>query len=182
MAIFQNIRERLGNFFLNKELKKIVRQPHAVNLLEAQTVGILFDSSNAEDYDLVIKYVNYLKEMKKKVKAIGFFSSSYQPPKTHSKLEYDFFTKKDLNFFMKPVDPFINNFIEEQPDILIDLNLYNRLPLRFIAARSKAKFKIGVYDMDNKDLYDLMIETDDSKSFKYFLRNVDTYLLMINKK
>ena len=35
---------------------------------------------------------------------------------------------------------------------------------------------------EDTDLYDFMIEMDDSKGLKYYLRNIDHYLLKINTK
>ena len=101
---------------------------------------------------------------------------------TFSKLEYDFFDKKQLNWYMKPSDPFINNFIEEEHDILIDFNINDHFPLRYIASISKAKFKVGRLSSKTGYIYDLTIDTGTSADLKNFMREVDTYLLMINKR
>lgn len=153
-----------------------------MNLNEARTVGILFDAANGEDHVLVKKYVTYLRGLGKKVKAIGYFSNKLVPQMTFSKLEYDFFDKKQLNWYMKPSDPFINNFIEEEHDILIDLNITDHFPLRYIAAISNAKFKVGRLLEQTAGIYDLTIDTGASPDLKSFMRDVDTYLLMINKR
>lgn len=182
--MFNGIKEQFGKYFLARELAAHPRPKNTVkfNFTEIKNVGILFDSSDKEEFELVKKYVNYLKEMKKRVKAIGYFSSSQVPALTYSKLEYDFFTPKQLNWHLKPSDPFINNFIEEEWDVLIDLNIYDRFPLKYIASVCRAKFRLGKYSKADEKLYDMMIETAPDKSLKYFLRQVDTYLFMINRK
>lgn len=152
-----------------------------MNMNDAKTIGILFDATNAEDFELVKRYVVYLRDMRKKVKAIGYFNLKDVPQLTYSKLEYDFFAHKQLNWQMKPFDPFIKNFIEEEMDILIDLNIAEHLPLKYIASLSHARFKVGKTQQNSADIYDLTIDQPGDKTLKYFMRQVDTYLLMINK-
>ena len=157
------------------------RQHSFFNINEAKTIGIISEASNKEEFELVKKYVAYLRDLRKKVKVLGFFGEKIIPKLTYSKFEYDFFTLKDLNWHQKPSSPIIENFINEEFDILLDLNIYDKLPLKFIAAASKAKCKIGKYSEETENIYDLMIETDTEKSLKYFLRQIDIYLSKINK-
>ncbi len=184
MSFAKNIKTMFGERFLAKEMagNKRGKPMSKFNFTEIKSVGILFDSSDKEEFELVKKYVNYLKEMKKRVKAIGYFSNKQIPALTYSKLEYDFFTDKELTWYLKPNDPFVKNFIEEEWDLLIDLNIHDRFPLKYIATVCKAKFKLGKYDKKEQEAYDMMIETAPDKSLKFFLRQVDTYLFMINRK
>ena len=149
---------------------------------EAQTIGILFDATQDENFVLVKKYISYLKDMKKQVKAIGFYNQKAAPPTAYAKLEYDFFTLRDLNWYNFPDNIYVRNFIEEEYDILLDLNIYDAFPLRYVSSVSKAKFKVGKKNDRNSFTFDLMIDADASKGMKYFLRNIDTYLSIINKK
>src|ERR1035441_1053203 len=96
MSLIQNIKDAFGNYFLSMERKSVHRNKKFMNMEEAKTIGIVFDATDKEDFELVKKYVLYLKEMKKKVKAIGFFNQKESPPMAFSKLEYDFFSLKDL--------------------------------------------------------------------------------------
>ena len=180
MSFINNIKESIGSFFLKQEASKIKRERQMFSLAEAKTIGIILDTSNAENFELTKKYVVYLREMKKKVKVIGYFSVGEMPPLTYSKLEYDFFTWKELNWYHRPSNTFVKNFMNEDLDVLIDLNLYDSFPLKYIATVCKAKFKIAKFAKENEPVYDLMIQTDETKTFKYFLRQVDTYLGMIN--
>ncbi len=180
--MFKKIKQYIANYFLKQELKYAnrVRLPIKFNFENVKTVGILFDTTNAEDYELIKRYVTYLREYTKKVKVIGFYSTKHIPALTYSKLEYDFFSAKELNWFGKPSSHIIDNFIDEEYDLLVDLNIHDHFPLRYIAALSKAKFKVGKFKED-ETIYDMMIECDDTKTVKYFLRQIDTYIGMLNK-
>jgi hypothetical protein len=86
-----------------------------------------------------------------------------------------------LNWFGKPSTHIIENFINEEYDLLIDLNIHDHFPLKYIAALSKAKFKVGKYKEQDEIIYDMMIDSDNTQKLKYFLRQVDTYIAMLNK-
>jgi hypothetical protein len=179
--------KKIKNFFANRVLKKELIadprtiQPHKFNFTKIKTVGILFGASDPEDFELVKRYVIYLREHAKKVKVIGFFSSKEIPALTYSKLEYDFFSLKELNWMGKPSSHIIDNFISEEFDLLIDLNIHDHFPLKYISALSKAKFKVGKYKEEDENIFDMMIDSDNTQKLKYFLRQVDTYITMMNK-
>ena len=182
MKLIEDIQKKIGAFLLRKELAGVERNKALLNMDDAKTFGIIFEASNKDHVELVKKYAGYLKEMRKKVKVIGYCDAKEIPEFTYSRLEYEFFLKKDLSWYFKPSGMEIDNFIREEFDVLIDLNLEDHFPLQYIAALSRAKCKVGKFSNEKKEIYDLMIEVDPDKSFKYFLRQVDTYLVMINKK
>ena len=182
MSVVQSIKNTFGNYFLSQERKSVRRNKIFMNMEEAKTIGIVFDATDKEDFELVKKYVIYLKEMKKKVKAIGFFNQKESPPMAYSKLEYDFFSLKDLSWNNIPNSIYVKNFIADEYDILLDLNLNDLFPLRYISSLSKARFKAGKKNEKNNSIFDMMIELGKGKNLKFFLKNIDTYLFVINKK
>lgn len=183
MSILKTIKQAIANGYIKLELKDRPRErkPSRFAFKEIKSVGILVDATKPEDFELVKRYVLYLREHRKRVKVVGFFNSKQIPDMAFSKLEYDFFSLKELNWFGKPSSIFIQNFIDEEYDLLIDLNVQNLFPLKYISALSKANFKVGKYLKNDLEIFDMMIDSDDSKSLKYFLRQVDTYITMLNK-
>ncbi len=183
MSILKKIKQAIANSYIKLELKDHprVRKTIRFDFFKIKTIGILFDATKPEDFELVKRYVLYLREHRKRVKAIGFFTTKQIPAMAYSKLEYDFFSSKELNWFGKPSSIFIQNFIDEEYDLLIDLNNHNLFPLKFISALSKANFKVGKLHKNDLEIFDMMIDSDDTKSLKYFLRQVDTYITMLNK-
>lgn len=182
MSLIQNIKNTVGNYFLSGEVKALKRDKMFVNMQDAKTVGIIFDATDNSNFELVKKYITYLREMKKRVKAIGYYDQKTIPAMAYSKLEYDFFCQKDLTWYNSPNSIYVKNFMDDKFDVLLDLNLGDIFPLRYIAALSKANFKVGKKSERNNSIFDLMIETDEKKGLKYFLKNIDTYLFIINKK
>jgi hypothetical protein len=183
MSVLRKIKDFIGNILLQQELKSLGRERKATKFKfeEAKTVGILFDAASAEDFELVKRYVAYLREHNKKVKVIGYFKSSGVPALTYAKLDFDFFSSKEMSIMGKPSPVFVRNFIEEEYDLLIDLNINDHFALKYIAAMSKASFKVGKYEEDDIPIHDMMIDSDHTKTVKYFLRQIDTYITMLNK-
>ncbi|MGQ0827147.1 MAG: DUF6913 domain-containing protein [Bacteroidota bacterium] len=181
--MLKSIKHIIANYFLKKELQALrkERKPNKFSFDAIKTVGILFDATNAEDFEIVKRYVVYLREYRKRVKVIGFFSTKEIPALTYSKLEYDFISTKELNWLGKPSSMVVKNFIDEEYELLIDLNVRDHFPLRYISALSKAAFKVGKYDEKDTGIYDFMIDADNTKTVKYFLRQVDMYITMLNK-
>lgn len=183
MSIIKKIKQTIANAYLKLELKDHVREqkPNKFSFSQAKTVGIIFDAASPEDFELVKRYVLYLREHRKKVKVLGFYPSKRIPEMTYSKLEYDFFSAKELNWFGKPSNMVIQNFINEEYDLLLDLNINDHFALKYVSALSKAVFKVGKYNEKDVDMYDMMIDSDNTKTLKYFLRQVDIYITMLNK-
>jgi hypothetical protein len=181
LSFIDSIKKKLAVSKINSDAKLVSRNKAVFNIGDAKTVGIVFQFTTPEDFELLKKYVLYLRELKKKVKAIGYYTGKEEPSVQYSKVDYDFFGKRSHNWFGKPTDHIVNNFIEEEYDILIDLNFLKESVLTYIAANSRAKFKVG--QLEEKDtIHDLLIDSPTEKGLKFFLRQVDTYLAMINKK
>jgi hypothetical protein len=182
--MLNGMKDFIGGILLRRELKSInqVRKVNKFKFDDAKTVGIIFDATNAEDFELVKRYVNDLRENNKKVRVLGYFKSNGVPALTYSKLDFDFFSNKEVSLFGKPTPVFIRNFIDEEYDLLIDLNIHDHFALRYVAALSKAVFKVGKFEEENDiHTHDMMIDSDHTKTIKYFLRQIDTYITMMNK-
>ena len=123
VAFLEKLRTRIGNYFLGKEVTKINHPRTILNMKEAKTIGLVFSCDNTEDMELVKKYDNYLKEMGKKVKAIGYIAAKDPEPNKSWWPGQEYITRKEINWYYKPEEQFIANFVKEPFDLLIDMNL-----------------------------------------------------------
>ena len=97
----------------------------------------------------------------------------------NSKLEYDFFTLKEINWHYKPTSSYVANYIEQNFDILINLCTKSVLPLLYVLALSKAKFKVGVHKEKYISYYDLLVHNNDN-DLQHFIHNIEKYLVNIH--
>ncbi len=175
------IKRKLAMSKIRQDAAAVVRQKEVINLDVAKTIGIAFEYTNPEDFELLKKYVIYLRELKKRVKCIGYYSGKTEPQVQYSKVDYDFINEKAFTWWGKPSSHIVSNFLEEPYDVYIDVNLRDNIAVRYIANVSAAKFKIGHYKEDEESPFDMQISVPKEQGLKAYLREVDTYLQMINK-
>ncbi len=181
MSIIDSIRNKLALSKIRQDAERAPRDKQVFNLDAAKTIGIAFQFTGPEDFELLKKYVLYLRELKKKVKVIGYYEGKTEPAVQYSKVDYDFVNEKSFTWWGKPSDHIVTNFVEEPYDIFIDLNFKENTALRYIAFTSIAHFKIGLYKEDEETPFDMLISIPKESGLKAFLREVDTNLQKINK-
>ncbi len=160
---------------LKKRLAETSRDSAFFNLTTARTIGILFNSADEAEYNKVSSFVRHLQSLGKTVKALGWTGYPVIPHYCHAMLSYDFITLKDINFYYKPTSKFAIEFIENQFDILIDLNVKPVNTMTYIASLSMAKFKVGLYTEGNQ-VYDFMLNYAEVENLNGFLKELLFYL------
>lgn len=181
--MIRRLKESIGEKRLQSAMKIHVRQKEFLNIDDVRTVGIVFDATNADEFEIVKNYVNKLKQMGKRVHGIGFYNAKVIPQNIYyTKSDFDLFNAKEVKGMGEPESPYIKTFITEIRDILIDINLNNKFPLRYISAMSYAKCKIGIDIPQNKNIHDMLISVEPSAGMEKYLSQVDFYLQMMNKK
>ncbi|MCU0435261.1 MAG: hypothetical protein MUC87_17530 [Bacteroidia bacterium] len=174
------LKARIGRMRLRDELAALQRSKAFYGIDEIKTVGISVLFTTAEDFELLRKYVNYLRDLKKKVKVLVHYTGKEEPAVQYSKLEYDFYSRKTLDWTGRPSGHIVQNFMDEPFDMLLDLNDGNSFALYCVGGLSKASFKIGRFEEDGEHLHDMLIDSPAEKGLKYYLRQIDTYLQLIN--
>jgi hypothetical protein len=180
MQFIENFKQRVGKWVFKKELKSNKRTKQACNLKDAKSIGILYDATTDNHINRIQPFVSYFFNLKKDVKALGYVNSKQLSNCHVPKLQYDFFYKKDLNWYYKPQNYIINNFIKKEYDILINLCDSTVIPIKYLVASSIAHFKIGVHE-DGYEIYDLMISLKDDKSIEKLMFEIKHYINLINK-
>ena len=111
MQFIENLKQKVGKWVFQRDLKTNMRTKEACNLKDAKSIGILYDATSEEQIKMIKPFVTYFFDLKKDVKALGFVNSKQLSYCHVPKLQYDFFYKKDLNWYYKPQNYIIDNFI-----------------------------------------------------------------------
>jgi hypothetical protein len=159
-----------------KKLCALPRNKQFVKLNNAKTIGILFDATDNNTFEIVKRFIEKLKVDTKNVHAIGYVDEKLRPNYSYIKTDIDLFNKKELKNFYQPQSPYIKTFIEDEKDLLIDINFNQKLPLQFIAASSKAKCKVGMHFPENEPIHDILIATTSQQGLGFYLQQVVKYL------
>lgn len=182
MIILNKIFNAVWEHYFNIEALKAQRTRKTHNLDSAKRVGILFDASEESSYKKVSEFVRCLQNEKKTVKVVGYVNMKFIPHYCIPMLSYDFYTKKDVNWFKKPTKACIQDFIHEDFDILIDLNLDDCVHSQWISGLSQAKFKVGLYSKKNQKYFDFMIKPEIPTGLNEFLKQIIHYLSKLNSE
>ena len=180
MEFVENIKLKIGQWVFQNELKSNNRIKSVCNLEKAKSIGILYNATNEENIKKIEPFVSYFFDLKKDVKALGYVDARKLSYFHMPKLQYDFFYLKDLNWYYKPQNYIIDNFIKKEYDILINLCDSNIIPIKYLVASSIAHFKIGIHE-ENYEIYDLMISLKEDKSIEKLMQEIKHYINLINK-
>ncbi len=178
----KELRYKISDYLLQKEIKRSNRKTTVIPFSQAKSIGILYDATVDKDYETIKNYVKDLRAASKDVLALGFFNQKELPGTRFMKLGLDFFTRKSLNWKLKPNHPIVNNFMNREFDILICLSLDKSIPLRYVSSMTKAGFKIGKYDQQDTGILDFMIKVEERPTLRQVIDQVNHYLNLIRNE
>lgn len=183
MKLFDRFKEWMGIRRLLRDLPQD-RKPIARNLGLARKVAIVYVVEDEAAHNHVKNYVKRVKEELgiSNIMALGYSDQKVMPHYLHARLNFDALCQKDLNWYRIPQGNAVQNFMAEEFEILIDLTLEDRLPIQYILAKSRARFKVGRWSDSNKKILDMMIDMAGSRSLPQLIQQVHHYLLMVNAK
>ena len=171
MEILEQTRIRLHQRLLRKGLPTHQVKRSTVFFENAKSVGVLFDATSLEERNTVLQFVDKMKQQDKQVKLLGFFNEKLKT----SGFSFQYFNKKQLDWALRPKSEEVDSFIKQPFDLLINISKKSILPLDYIAALSKARFRVGPFT-ENTFCYDLMVDIDEQKGLTTFLNQVLHYL------
>ena len=178
---FNSLKYKYGHFVLSNKKKKIKRKRGIYNFNTANTCGVVFNATTQEAFEKARAFVDFLKSKSIKVSAIGFVNSKEVKDFYRETIHYKYFSRKNTNWYGKPKNTNVDEFINKNFDLLIDLSLSNDYPLEYIAAMSIAKFKVGRFTSEQGD-YDFMINISKNKTHDFLIEQIAHYLTILNKK
>lgn len=155
--------------------KLLAARKAVVDNRKIQSVGIILNINEFKDFEAFRAYLKELGIKPNKTKIINFINDEK---------EVDFhwetyISPKDFGWKGKINNVELQTFIETEFDALISFFKDNVLELNSIVAQSKANFKIGLSNTDQR-LYDLIIDVKPSQ-FGIFKEELKKYLTVLNK-
>ena len=178
MNFIDKIKRKIGSIVLKKILKSRKRSVVYNNFNSASTIGFIFDAENKEHYTLAKEFMNYVEESGIKVVGLSFVSKSDLIGYFPYRKGVDYFGLDKQNWYSKPVDEGIEEFIERPIDILIDISLSETYPIEYTFALSKAKFKI-CNNSDKAQYADFVLRLERANDLELFIEQVKHYLEII---
>lgn len=173
------LRENIGKRVLKKRKKGLQREVQVHNFQTAQSAVILFDADDSDSFPIIKEFRKFVEDMGIKCDAFGYVKQKEIPQEMLFWKNYNFITKGDLNWYLKPTGEVVDTFYEKKPDMMVDFTREPTLELQFLVQLSAASFKIGSFTEQDND-YDLMINLTDHKDTGTLAEQIKHYVTMLN--
>ncbi len=171
-----SIKKKYRDFFIKKELEKVVRRKKVMNYYDSRNIGIIYDASIEDNYLFINNLIKQLQQDGKKVDTLGFIRQKNKHSYSFPRLMFGFFSPDDYawNFKIKTND--LKVFVQTEFDILIDLSPSDNFYTKYAAGLSKALYKTGAYNTEYYNIYDLLIDVGDNCSIEQLAEHFFYYL------
>lgn len=172
MAFGKIKRQFLVNKF-HKELKSIP-ETRTPNSKKIHSVAILTTHHLNDELDIAEKITSNIES----VRNVHIYS--FRPYKKSDDTNYKNFTEKDFDWKGKVIDASFDSFLENnQFDLMIGYFNEKQLYLEYAVLKSKADFKIGFANVNDK-IFDLVV-SEEPLEIDSFIKVIKKYLKVLNK-
>ncbi|MEP3836671.1 MAG: hypothetical protein ABJM36_03440 [Algibacter sp.] len=170
--ILKGFKENSIKKYLNKLL---ANREVTVSNSQVISLGVIVNIDEFDDFEVFRELADYIKIRPNRMKVIAFSSS-----KKESLLSWDqCYNPRDFGWKGAIKNTELQTFLNKEFDVLISYYEKEILELKLITAESKAKFKIGILQTDER-LNDLIVKTN-LKQFDLFREEVFKYLTILKK-
>lgn len=170
--ILKRFKEKSNQKFINRLID--FRVPE-ISSNKIESVGIIVNLSEFDDFEMFRIFFEELKLNPNKVKIAGFTDD----PKLVEFSNELLYSEKQIGWRGKIKDNGLKTFINTPFDVLISYYKDDNLELNLISALSKANFKVGISNNDER-LHDLILEVD-TKEIDIFKQEFIKYLTILKK-
>jgi len=168
-----------------KSLREKSNQKHVNILLSARetsiddkkidTLGVILNKSEFDDFEAFRELGKEFKINPNKIKIIAFTEDDDEVDSSREVL----FGPKQIGWKTKIKNAEVLDFLNRDFDAMICYFNKENVILNLVTAMSKAKFKVGISNDDNR-LFDLIIDTN-HQEFSLFKTELVKYLNILNK-
>ncbi len=180
MELLESVRLKIGHKILNKKHSRTKRKMTYTNIGSIRTIGIVWDSTNTEQFPHLSGFVREMHDRNIDIQIIGYFPGKILPDEYSAVRYLTCIRRNEINTFYIPVSDEVNAFMNTRLDILIDINFNKIFPLKYISLLSMAGFKIGLSEPDGESShFDMMMDIRRPVAINEYLENIVYYLEMI---
>ncbi len=150
-----------------------------MNLNDAKEIGIIYPWSSIHEAS-INQFIAQLRQEGKTVQEVGYINLPKLPPtgvpeKTPSRI---ILCKKDLNILKHPHGDYIDDFLSNEFDLLLNLDADYLAPLQYLSAMSHARCRAGVWHKKAEERFEIMLSNPESRmedlilQFDHYLRKI----------
>lgn len=165
--MLENIRSFVQSFVLKTKLKQHEREKQMSSLDTAKMVGIVCLVDNEGNWNIIKTVIREFQNKGAKVEVMGIFYGNLKPLWYIETLNVTLCTDKELGFFQIPTSTHVSEFLSKSFDLLINFSIKDNFAPFYLAALSKAKFKIGIDTETNRKHFDMLLKLEEINMNEY---------------
>lgn len=177
--MLDKLRRFIQALVLKVKLKQHNREKKVSSFSSAKTVGIVCLVDKETNWDTIKSLIRSFHDQKTKVEVMGVFYGNLKPLWFIETLNVTLCSDKELGLMQIPKGSHIDEFLSRDFDLLINLSLADDFAPFYLAALSKAKFKIALDTEENRKHFDLLLKLEQINMNEYKNQLVH-YLSIIN--
>lgn len=171
----------LKNFILPILNKFILKRKKAeritLNYKDARNIGIMFNlptlkdkSKNERNLESLKNFVKKLKDDGKKVQGLTFDNKN-----SPYNFKHYYFASREITYLRSLRSESVKKFINNDFDYLFCIDIKPSYVFHNILAKSKAKCRIGKYDINKINYFELMIKIKDTDGIDVLIDQMNHY-------
>lgn len=171
--------QKIKNWAYKRALAPLLATPAAhriINLIDAQTIGLIYNSTNPDNDIAITKFAEKLRSQGKTVEILGFVDDT----KTDHKGDITVFNRKGVNWADVPTDERALRFAQKSFDLMLACYTERQAALDFLMRITKARWRVGMYDEQHTECFDMMINTGSNKDLSYLIEQTTSFLNKIH--
>lgn len=178
--MLEKVKNQIAYYSLKRELNQLERNRKSPDIHQGKNIGILYDATDKDTFEQMKDFFRDLKALGKNPVMLGYINYNQVTFHPLARPEADYFFLNQLNWYKKPMGRVVQNFIDEPFDILINLSTLPLFQLDYIAAASKAGFKVGRSGSKTDKIYDMTLAINEGSDIQTFAYLIVHYLNNLN--
>jgi hypothetical protein len=176
MKLIQNFLTALQRRALQRQLLRQAPRPNtAVPYALMRSIGILFNASDLDNREKVLRFAKNLRQNGKNPTLLGYFDHPVKP----EDFGFTLFTREDFSWNLKPKSDTLSQFVNTPFDLLIHADTQNDLYDLAILASSHAALRAGPFT-GKTACYEIMIDPSGNTDLNHFLQQLEFLLQKTN--
>ena len=171
--MLDKIRHTIQSLVLKIKLKRHTREIAMSSMNAAKTVGVVCLVDKETNWNEIKKVIKEFQEKGAKVEVMGVFYGNVKPLWYIETLNVTLCTDKELGLTQIPTGMHVREFV------LINFSIKEAFAPFYLAALSKARFKIALDSDKNRNHFDMLLKLEDINMEEY-QKQLIHYLSKIN--
>lgn len=156
--------------YLDGKPQVVVRK--TLNYTQTQEIGFLIYTTQRNSSTMINRFMKTLLEDGKNVNALVYMEEQTENPYG---FKYDICTEKEVNWLGTIKQPKVHEFIGKKFDYLYCIGIQPAEVIDFIVKNSQASCRIGCFNGNNAELFELMIQLQPNEGVEVLVEQMIHY-------